>query len=320
MATDASLSPGSVFADRWRLVHPLAAGGMSVVWVAEHVSLEGSVAIKLLHVHDALEQREERVVRFQREGRIAAALAKRSRHIVPVLDLGWIEPWAYLVTELVEEGTLDDAIFRAPIEPSNVRIIVSHVAKALAVAHDAGIVHRDVKTSNIALGLDEEGRPFARLFDFGVAKDLVARRSGVSTARGVVLGTPNTMSPEQARGLAIDGRADVWGLACVAWEALTAVPVATGESPEDIVARVCAFDIAPLRAGTNQPPAVMAVFRRAFARDLEHRFADAPSFAAALDDALPRQRAEDGRSRRRRIAAVGDVPTDPPERSRNRKR
>src|SRR5579859_5011221 len=137
MPSIAAPAPGTVFGGKWRLVHPLAEGGMGVVWVGEHVTIEQPVAVKLLHVHEGLEQREECIERFEREGRVAAALSRRSRHIVPVVDLGISPPWAYLVSELVEEGTLDDAIFRAAIAPSSVAVIVAQTAKALAVVHAA---------------------------------------------------------------------------------------------------------------------------------------------------------------------------------------
>jgi serine/threonine protein kinase len=306
----ASPIPGTLIADRWRLVHPLAEGGMSVVWVGDHVTLEQPVAVKLLHLHDDLDHREERIERFQREGRIAAALAKKSRHILPVIDLGVSGEWAYQVSELVEQGTLDDAIFRAPLSVWDVATIVEQIARGLTVVHAAGIVHRDLKPSNVAMGKDQDGKPFVRIFDFGVAKELVGRRSRNATGRGVALGTACTMSPEQARGLRIDARSDVWALACVAWEAMSGRPVVSGDTPDDTASRMCAFDLVPLKPGSGLSAELGAVFRRAFAYDIGDRYQDARSFASAFREALPTRR-DDSRSRRRRIAAVSDVPTTP---------
>jgi serine/threonine-protein kinase len=316
METLASPTPGAIIAQRWRLVHPLAEGGMSVVWVGEHVTLEQPVAVKLLHLHDDLDHREERIERFEREGRLAAALSKKSRHIVPVIDLGVMDRWAYQVSELVEEGTLDDAIFRAPLDVGDAATIVEQVARGLIVVHEAGIVHRDLKPSNVALAHDQDGKLLARIFDFGVAKELVGRRARNATGRGVALGTVTTMSPEQARGKAIDRRVDVWALACIAWESISGRPVVGGETPDDTASRVCAFDLAPLRPGSGLSAELAAVFRRAFAWSIDERFQDAPSFAAAFREAIPKRR-DDSRSRRRRIAAVGDVTNRPPKRRRD---
>jgi serine/threonine-protein kinase len=310
----ASLSPGAVIAERWRLVHPLAQGGMSIVWVGEHVTLEQPVAVKLLHLREDLDLREERIERFEREGRLAAALSKKSRHIVPVIDLGVWTEWAYQVSELVEEGTLDDAIFRAPLSASDVATIVDQIARGLVVVHAEGIVHRDLKPSNVALAKDQDGKPLVRIFDFGVAREIVGPRARNRTGRGVALGTANTMSPEQARGHKVDGRADVWALACCAWEAITGRPVVSGDTPDDTASRMCAFDLAPLKPGSGLSAELGAVFRRAFAFDLADRFQDAPSFAAAFREAIPKRR-DDSRSRRRRITAVGDVPKPPTTRS-----
>ena len=112
------------------------------------------------------------------------------------------------------------------------------------------------------------------------------------------------MSPEQARGLQVDARTDVWALACVAWESLTREPVAVGNTPDETASRVCAFDLAPLRSHPSISASMQAVFRRAFAFDIDERFADAASFAAAFRDALPKGRDDAGRSRRRKIAAI----------------
>ena len=309
-------SPGATIAQRWRLVHPLAEGGMSVVWVGEHVTLEQPVAVKLLHLHEQLDHREERIERFQREGRIAAALSKKSRHILPVIDLGVEGDWAYQVSELVEGGTLDDLIFRSPLPLHEVATLVEQIARGLVVVHAEGIVHRDLKPSNIAMGKDQDGNVLARIFDFGVAKELVGRRSRNATARGVALGTACTMSPEQARGLRVDGRTDVWALACVAWEALSGRPVVSGDTPDDTASRMCAFDLAPLKPRSGLSAELGAVFRRAFAFEIADRFQDAPSFASALREATPKRR-DDSRSRRRRISAVGDLvePSANPKRS-----
>jgi serine/threonine-protein kinase len=173
-------------------------------------------------------------------------------------------------------------------------------------------VHRDVKPANVVLTRDEHGQLFARLLDFGVAR--ASRRRATArhhTGRGMVLGTPATMSPEQARGLPIDGRADVWALACVAYEGLTARTVVDDGSPESALVKLCTFDLAPLRDEPVLPAPLRALFAQAFARDLAARFQSADAFAHAFAAAHEVARAEmqalgRGSGRRMRRLVVDD--------------
>ena len=305
---------GLVLDGRWRLRRPLASGGMGTVWVGEHVTLGEPVAIKLMRIDGDARGAAERTSRFQLEARLAAELGRRSRHVVRVFDHGIVGDLAYLVSELVDGETLESTIAREGRLPAGrVATVIHQIAKALTVVHAAGVVHRDLKPANVAVTFDEDDQVLARLIDFGIAKvsrplDGARHRTG----RGVVLGTPALMSPEQAMGLSIDGRTDVWALACIAYEALTGRPVVDGDAPEEILCRICSFDLAPLRGDAPLPGPLHDLFVRAFARDLDARFADAASFARAFELACASTRAQTqspGRDQRRRLRVTGETET-----------
>jgi serine/threonine protein kinase len=301
---------GAVLGGRWKLVRLLAEGGMGVVWIGEHADLAQPVAIKLLHFEDthAAPDAEELLARFALEGKIAARLARRTRHIVPAIDCGIDGPCAYLVFELVEGETLDAAIGRqGRLPPRDVSCMVGHVARGLRVAHEAGVVHRDLKPSNVMISRDEDGAPFVRILDFGVARARqFAGGTRHQTRRGMVVGTPWYMSPEQARGQAIDPRFDVWALAACAFEAMTGMPLVDAETPRDAIARVAQLDLTLLRPDRAPlSPSIDAVFQTAFARLVDRRFRDVLAFARAFDEAIDERSSPadtTGRRRRRRLA------------------
>jgi serine/threonine protein kinase len=207
----------------YRVVERLGAGGMGEVYLAQDTRLSRLVALKLLPVYFASD--EERLRRFQSEARAASAL--NHPNILTIYEVGESDGVYYIATEFIDGKTIGELI-RAEQELSLAEIMdcVEQVASALAVAHAAGIVHRDIKPDNIMRRHDG----LLKILDFGIAKllepaktpDHVNDTAGFSThtEAGLVLGTVNYMSPEQARGLSVDERTDIWSLGVVLYEML----------------------------------------------------------------------------------------------------
>jgi serine/threonine protein kinase len=211
---------GAVIADRYKLVRPLGHGGMGVVWVAHSLVLGVDVALKLIHSDVA---GSTGATRMAREAHAAARLGHPA--MVRVFDFGWTsraDP--FLVMELVQGESLGAVLRREVRLPAIQAVqILLPLADGLRSAHDKGIVHRDVKPDNILIARDEFGRQQPKLLDFGIAK--VDQQQPVEERRltqvGVVLGSPEYMSPEQALGREdIDHRTDVWALCVVLYEAI----------------------------------------------------------------------------------------------------
>ena len=211
---------GAVIADRYKLVRPLGHGGMGVVWVAHSLVLGVDVALKLIHSDVA---GTTGATRMAREAHAAARLGHPA--MVRVFDFGWTsraDP--FLVMELVQGESLG-AVLRRELRLPAIQAVqtILPLADGLRSAHDKGIVHRDVKPDNILIARDEFGRQQPKLLDFGIAKvDQQPTDERRLTQVGVVLGSPEYMSPEQALGREdIDHRTDVWALCVVLYESIT---------------------------------------------------------------------------------------------------
>jgi len=202
-----------VTGSRYKVLKRLGGGGMASVYIAEHAHLERPVVLKVLHGH--LAKDPEMLERFRREARAASLLVHP--HIVPIFDAGDAEGVLYTVMPYMHGGSFADRIGRGAQPGVEVASVVAQAATALDYAHRRGIVHRDVKPDNILF--DEEGH--ALMTDFGIAE---ARFHGRLTASGRAMGTPHYMSPEQAMGKLVDGRADVYSLGIVMYEALVGFP------------------------------------------------------------------------------------------------
>lgn len=227
------LKDGFVLKERYRLRRRIASGGMGAVWEADDELLHRPVAIKIMHPHTASEQVFAR--RFRDEAQYAAKL--RSSNIVNVYDYGEDHELAFLVMELVTGKTVAQLIAtRGPLEPEFVRSVLIQVASALAEAHEWGIIHRDVKPSNILVTASGE----AKLSDFGIAR---AAQGEPLTQHGEVLGTPQYLSPEQATGQPASPASDLYALGVVAHEMLTSVKPFDGTTP-----------VAIALAHVNEPP------------------------------------------------------------------
>lgn len=276
------------------LLEAIGQGGMGRVFRARHRVLGCDVAVKILS-RSVEELDSTALVRFQREARAAARLD--SRHVVRVLDAGATPSGTpYLVMELLKGESLGSRLARlGSLPPSEVLGIVEQAASALGVAHAAGIVHRDISCGNLFLTRGADGEPCLKVLDFGVAK-LVGDESSATRTGGSV-GTPRYMSPEQTMGLLVDHRADVWGLAVVAYEALCGVPPFAGASAGAVAVEITRGEfVRPselvcglpgcLEIGSDSRAALDGVMERAFARELDARFPAAKDLVDALRGAF----------------------------------
>lgn len=277
------LEPGAVINERYRLLAPLASGGMGTVWRARHLELDVDVAVKLVSAEVSRTPLAEK--RFRREAQAAARL--RSPHIVQVLDFGTHEGHPYLAMELLAGEDLATRLEReGRLSPEVSLRVLEGVTKALGVAHGAGIVHRDLKPANIFLE-QVAGEEVVKVLDFGIAKDLRSAPDAQRTTANGVVGSPAYMSPEQVWGEEVSSDADTWAMGVVAYECLT------GENPfqHEVLAQV--FDRivkakvqSPRELVRALPEATDAVFVRALARKASERFSSPAELLAALRAAL----------------------------------
>lgn len=233
----------------YRLLERLAEGGMSVVYLAEHLHMGHRVAIKLLR----RELFDDRAIRdrFVAEG--AAMTRVRHPNVAAVLDVGVEPDHCYLVLELLPGETLAERLSReGPRPPLEVAALGLQLSEALRAAHDVGVIHRDLKPANVQLVPLADGSERAVLLDFGLAKLLDAPPSTTTSMRGAVWGTPPYMSPEQGRGDATDRRSDVYALACLLYELCVGRPPFTG-APLDVL---CQHQLAPRPRVEHHAPRV----------------------------------------------------------------
>jgi Tol biopolymer transport system component len=268
------------------IVGVLGVGGMGEVYRARDARLQREVAIKVLPATVANDT--ERLARFEREAQVLASL--NHPNIAQVYGLDDSGGMPALVMELVPGPTLADVIARstdAPLSLARALAIARQIADGLDAAHEKGIVHRDLKPRNVAL--TQEGD--VKILDFGVAKSLgagAARAPGApdATEAGVLLGTPAYMSPEQARGLIVDKRTDVWAFGCLLYELLTGRQAFAGDTASDSLVAVLERepDMALVPAGT--PAAVRSLLRHCLEKDPKRRLRDIADARLPIDDAL----------------------------------
>ncbi|MGH8774237.1 MAG: protein kinase domain-containing protein, partial [Jiangellaceae bacterium] len=276
---------GRMVDGRYRVDATLARGGMATVYRALDTRLDRVVALKVMHPELAVD--DEFVERFIGEARSAARLSHPA--VVAVFDQGEDAGSVFLAMEYVEGRTLRRVLRdRGRLSPEHALKLVEPVLAALDAAHTAGIVHRDVKPENVLVG--DDGR--VKVADFGLARAL----SDASTAtRGLLLGTVNYISPEQALGEAATPRSDVYSAGVMLYELLTGAPPHTGPTDFVIVRSHIDEDVpAPSETEPAVPGPVDELVRRSTTRDPEQRYADAGAFLAAvrgtraaLDSAVP---------------------------------
>lgn len=260
----------------YRLIELLGRGGMGEVYRAYDETTDRVVALKVLP--EQLAHDEEYKLRFRREAHAAARLA--DPHIIPIHRYGEIDGRLYLDMRIVAGKDLDRIVLRGPLDPRRAVAIIRQVAMALEAAHAAGLVHRDVKPSNILIDAND----FAYLIDFGIAR--VSQETSL-TGVGETPGTYAYMSPERFQTGRCDPRADVYALACVLYECLTGDRPFPSETTEQIMASHL-FTPPPRPTATTAgvPPAFDRVIALGMAKDLGQRYQTARQLADAADDAL----------------------------------
>ncbi len=269
---------------RYLVVGQLGVGGMGEVYRARDEQLGRDVALKLLPADVAADR--DRLARFDREGRALAAL--NHPHIGAIYGLeegqvqragpgGSAEPVRALVLELVPGDTLADRLARGPLPVATAIAYARQIADALDAAHEGGIVHRDLKPANIAITPDD----VVKVLDFGLAKttspDLAEPSQALTlagTRPGLVLGTAAYMSPEQARGLAVDKRTDIWAFGCVLYEMLTGRRAFHGATVTDILAAILERDPDWNALPATTPPHVHALLARCLEKNAKQRLRD----------------------------------------------
>jgi serine/threonine-protein kinase len=266
---------GRVLADRYAVAGPLGRGGMAEVYLATDRVLDRPVAVKVLG--SWLANDRTFVERFRREALAAARLSHPN--LVAVFDAGSEDDLHFIVMEHVPGETLADVLRREErIAPRRAIGIVADVGAALSMAHDAGIVHRDVKPANVMLTPD--GR--TKLMDLGIARGI----EGESITRASsILGTAGYVSPEQARGDAVDHRSDIYSLGCVLYEMLTGRQPFEADNPVAVAYQhVHDAPTPPTSLEPSVPPALEAVVLRAMEKEPAARFPNVAAMTAALDD------------------------------------
>jgi Tol biopolymer transport system component len=268
----------------YAILERLGRGGMGVVYRAHDTRLGRTVALKLLPPRFTRDR--ERLRRFEREARAASFL--NHPNILTIYDIGTDGPTPFIATEFIDGETLRERMARAPLPLAEAVRVAAQVADALVAAHEAGIVHRDVKPENIMIRRRDG---YVKVLDFGLAKlterpesaavDTAAQAETLlRTGRGVVMGTPAYMSPEQARGQSVDTRSDVWSFGVVLYEMLTGLRPFEGETAEDMRANVLKEQPRPLPETTPAP--LREIVEKSLRKEPAARFQTFGELLAAL--------------------------------------
>jgi eukaryotic-like serine/threonine-protein kinase len=269
---------GSIVAERYHVMKKLGEGGMGTVYLAEHVKMGRKSALKVMN--PGMNQDPDAVARFNRE----AANASRMSHpnICGIYDFGETpEGLIYLAMEFIEGQSLTDLIEKTGVlPPARAASILHQTADALQVAHDFGIVHRDLKPDNIMIAKGRDGADVVKVVDFGIAKASSSDAQKV-TKTGLVVGTPEYMSPEQLAGDKLDGRSDLYSLALVGFNMLTGtLPFPSKSAQEAMIMRLTDHPkrLADMKPDVVWPESLQEVMDRGLARDPDERYRSAAEF------------------------------------------
>jgi TPR repeat protein len=290
-------------------------GGMGAVYAARHLRLPTLVAIKTLHIEGGANPDVQ--ARFRREAEITSTL--RHPNIVQVTDFNVLEDGTpYLVMELLEGEDLSARLERVgKLSVPEVLTLVRAVGAGLATAHARNVVHRDLKPQNIFLARQGDGSEVPKIVDFGISKiQHGAESMAMRTRDNMLIGTPNYMSPEQARGenSIVDGRTDQWALAAIAYQCLTGKVAFAGNSLAEVVYQVVMAEPAAVRElAPEVPDGTAQALRRALSKSRDERFPSIVDFVQSLDRELgpapppPVRVADGGRSPLPRLAIMGVI-------------
>jgi Tol biopolymer transport system component len=278
----------------YEILSAIGAGGMGEVYRAHDMKLNRDVALKILP--DAFVSDPDRLARFMREAQTLAAL--NDPHIAHLHGLEESDGVRALVMELVEGEDLAERIARGPMPLDEALPIARQIAEALEAAHGQGIIHRDLKPANIKVRRDG----VVKVLDFGLAKAMAPLSSSSAaavldnaptitspaamTAAGIILGTAAYMSPEQARGRAVDKRADIWAFGCLLYEMLAGIRPFGGDDVTDTIAAVVRADPDWSKLPPDTPAAIRRLLRRCLEKDRTRRLPDAADARLEIDDAL----------------------------------
>jgi tRNA A-37 threonylcarbamoyl transferase component Bud32 len=278
---------GSVLGDRYKILRRVGEGGMGIVYEAEHIVIEKHVALKVLR--EDFGSRPDVVERFRQEAKSASRIGHEN--IVDISDFGETPSGAsYFVMEMLDGEDLADRLAReGTIDPARAVSILIQCCRALGAAHQKGIVHRDMKPENIFLIERAGTRDFVKIVDFGIAKMSDIETAGAPgrklTKTGMIFGTPEYMSPEQAAGKPLDHRVDVYALGVILFEVLTGRVPFLGDTFMGVLTQHMFDPVPPLReinARVQISPALEAVLFRALAKDPDQRFQSMDELARAL--------------------------------------
>jgi TolB-like protein/Flp pilus assembly protein TadD len=271
----------------YEILAPLGAGGMGEVYRARDAKLDRDVAVKVLPASVANDP--DALARFEREAKAVAALSHQN--ILSIFDFGRHEGVAYVVTELLDGDTLRGKLDAGPVSQKQATDYGLQIAKGLSAAHERGIVHRDLKPENVFVTKDGH----VKILDFGLAKRIEAVKPGEATEAptvdgqtepGKVMGTVGYMSPEQARGLPVDHRSDIFSLGSILYEIFSGRRAFRKDTPGDTLAAIIRDEPPELTAtGRNISPALDHIVRHCLEKDPGDRFQSAKDIAFALSEA-----------------------------------
>ena len=274
-----NLKRGSMVAGRYEVLAPLGQGGMGTVYKARDHTLEETVALKVLRADLRNDLDMER--RFRSEIRLARRV--RHRNVCGIHEYGEDGGLRYIAMEYIEGTDLRKVVTeKGPLPADQAFEACIRVAEGLQAIHEAGVIHRDLKTANLMV----DGQGVVRLMDFGIAKQFGGEAAAGATATGLIVGTPEYMSPEQARGDTLDPRSDVYSLGIVAFELFTGKVPFSGQTPMATIFKHLQ-DAPPLDgpAAAALPREAVPVVRRALAKSPEGRHGSAVEFADAMVEA-----------------------------------
>ena len=279
-----AVNSGDLIGSRYRLDRKIGQGGTGRIWLAQDTRLDRSVAIKFLWTSDA-SRRARLARRVAFEAKIAASV--QHRNVIQIFDFGTHnDETPYIVMEALSGYTLGEAFDAAQSFSLDTLIhVLSEVLRGLSAVHDAGIVHRDLKPDNIFLVKESRGKLSPKLLDFGISRSLDdTRHSAVTTTEGLIVGTPQYMSPEQARGATdIDKRTDIYSLGTVMFEAFAGVVPFSTKNLSELLISVIQRDARPLHQLVPQlGEPLCAVVDKALQKNRDERYAHAAEMLDAL--------------------------------------
>jgi serine/threonine protein kinase len=279
---------GQVVADRYHILKKLGEGGMGAVYLGEHVKMGRKSAIKVMAA--AMSQDPDAISRFNRE----ASNASRISHpnVCQIYDFGETpDGLIYLAMEFIEGQSLKDLVEKdGALPPPRAAAILRQAADALQAAHDLGIVHRDIKPDNIMVVQGRDGADIVKVVDFGIARAVGGDEPGQKvTKTGLVVGTPEYMSPEQLSGDKLDGRSDIYSLALVLYRMLTGTLPFEADSAQEVMIKRLTDEPMPLEQARTDiafPPKLQLVLNVALARQPAERYQSAAEFGRDTMDAV----------------------------------